>query len=134
MSAVTDNSFESIFSELLSKSNLTREDLAGLIQQKKSNVGGGYLTDQGALFLVAADLKIDVNYDNEKPTSLAHILKDQNSLTVTGRILSVGCPRTFTRKAGSQRGLLSRVVIYDNSASISVSLWDHAVTSFQPDL
>ncbi|MHB2035550.1 MAG: hypothetical protein ACYCPW_02260 [Nitrososphaerales archaeon] len=130
MSAVTDNSFESIFSELLSKSNLTPEDLTGLIQQKKSDVGGGYLTDQGALFLVAADLKIDVNYDNEKPTSLAHILKDQNSLTVTGRILSVGCPRTFTRKADSQRGLLSRVVIYDNSASISVSLWDRAVTSF----
>jgi len=130
MSAVTDSKFESIFSELLSKSNLTREDLAGLIQQKKSNVGGGYLTDQGALFLVAAELKIEVNYDNEKPTSLAHILKDQNSLTVSGRVLSLGCPRIFTRKADSQRGLLSHVVIYDNDASIAMSLWDRAVTSF----
>ena len=130
MSAVTGSKFESIFSELQSKSNLTREDLAGLIQQKKSNVGGGYLTDQGALFLVAADLRINVDYDNGGPTLLAQISKDQNSVVVTGRILSVGCPKTFTRKTDSQKGLLSHIVIYDNSSSISMSLWDRAVTSF----
>ena len=130
MSAVTDTRFESILSELLSKSKLTRENLAGLIQQKKASVGGGYLTDQGALFLVAADLGVVVDYDSEKPTSLAHILKDQNSVTVTSRIISVGCPKTFTRKTDSQKGLLSNIVIYDNSASISLSLWDRAVISF----
>ena len=55
VTAVADSKFESFLSELASKCNLKQEKLAELIQQKRASVGDGYLTDQGALFLVAAD-------------------------------------------------------------------------------
>ncbi|MGA2874104.1 MAG: hypothetical protein ABSE82_01085 [Nitrososphaerales archaeon] len=130
MTAVADSKFESFLSELASKCNLKKEKLAELIQQKRASVGDGYLTDQGALFLVAADLGVEIEYDQGKPSSLARLSKDQSSVTITSRILSVGYPKTFTRKSDSRKGLLSRLIIYDNSTSTSLSLWDQSVISF----
>ncbi len=130
MTAVADSKFESLLSELASKCNLKREKLVELIQQKRSSVGDGYLTDQGALFLVAADLGVVIEYDQGNPSSLARLSKDQSSVTITSRILSVGYPKNFTRKSDSRKGLLSRLIIYDNSTSTSLSLWDQAVISF----
>ena len=40
------------------KPEMSLEDLKELIEEKKRKIGAGYLTDQGALFLVAADLGI----------------------------------------------------------------------------
>ena len=42
----------------------------------------------------------------------------------------MGYPKTFTRKSDSRKGLLSRLIIYDNSTSTSLSLWDQSVISF----
>jgi replication factor A1 len=37
---------------------ITAEEIRDLIDEKKRKIGAGYLTDQGALFLVASDLGI----------------------------------------------------------------------------
>ena len=42
------------------KQDLNFEKLKRMIEEKKTKVGAGYLTDQGALFLVAADLGISL--------------------------------------------------------------------------
>jgi replication factor A1 len=112
------------------KCNLTRENLSELIQKKKASVGDGYLTDQGALFLVAADLGITIDYDRASASSIASLSKDQKSVTITCRILSVGYPKTFTRKTDSSKGLLLRLVACDDSATTTLSLWDRSVVSF----
>ena len=51
------------FEELLEKiqeqkPELTKQDIDDKIKQKKEKIGVGYLTDQGALFLIASDLGI----------------------------------------------------------------------------
>jgi replication factor A1 len=43
---------------LKQKPELTAETIRDMVDEKKRKVGAGYLTDQGALFLVAADLGI----------------------------------------------------------------------------
>ena len=53
------------FEELLEKireqkPELTKEDIDDKIKQKKEKIGVGYLTDQGALFLIASDLGISL--------------------------------------------------------------------------
>ena len=40
------------------KPEINAETVKDMIEEKKRTVGAGYLTDQGALFLVAADLGI----------------------------------------------------------------------------
>ena len=51
--------FEELISKLLEKvPELSRSVIEERINEKKEKVGAGYLTDQGAIFLVAADLGV----------------------------------------------------------------------------
>jgi hypothetical protein len=45
---------------LIEKPEMTKEQLMNLLDDKKRKIGGGYLTDQGAAFLVGADLGISL--------------------------------------------------------------------------
>ena len=54
--------FENLVDKLLEqKSELTREDVKKQIELKKEKIGAGYLTDQGALFLIASDYGITLS-------------------------------------------------------------------------
>ena len=128
MTLVSDNRFEDLISEVSSRSKIDRDSLLKLIQEKKSKVGAGYLTDQGALFLVASELGVNVDYDHQRPSSLSHLEPDQKSVSVRARMLSIGVPKTFTRKGDSSTGLLSKLAIYDSSGIVMASVWDGAVT------
>ena len=47
---------EDLIEKLLElKPELTEEDVEEQIRQKKEKIGAGYLTDQGAIFLIASD-------------------------------------------------------------------------------
>ncbi len=54
--------FENLISKFLEqKPELTKEELEDHIKQKKEKIGAGYLTDQGALFLIASDYGITLS-------------------------------------------------------------------------
>ena len=54
--------FENLISKLLEgKPELSRDDIEERIKQKKEKIGAGYLTDQGALFLIASDLGVSLD-------------------------------------------------------------------------
>lgn len=89
-------------------------------------MGDGYLTEQGALFLVAADLGVILEYGHEGPISLARLSKNDGSVSIICRILSFGSPKSFIRKSDSARGALLRVVLYDNSSTLVANFWDKA--------
>ena len=53
--------FEDLLSKLLENApELSRTVIEERIAEKKKKIGSGYLTDQGELFLVAADLGISL--------------------------------------------------------------------------
>ena len=61
MQALSSSShdFKGMLENLLrQRPELNPEQVRDLIDEKKRKVGAGYLTDQGALFLVAADLGV----------------------------------------------------------------------------
>ena len=54
--------YENLIDKLLEqKSELTREILEEQIKLKKEKIGAGYLTDQGALFLIASDYGVTLS-------------------------------------------------------------------------
>ena len=128
MTAVSDTSFEILITELSSRAKVDRDTLLKMIQDKKTKVGAGYLTVQGALFLVASDLGVSVEYDQKRPATLANLEPDLKSVTVIGRFLALGYPKIFNRKGDSSKGLLSKVLLYDSKATVTASLWDGAFT------
>ena len=52
------------------KSELTREIIEQKIIEKKEKIGAGYLTDQGALFLIASDYGVTLAESSKTEISL----------------------------------------------------------------
>ncbi len=116
------------FDELLDnilrqKPEFTREDIQDRIQQKKEKIGAGYLTDQGALFLIASDLGIALKQTFKAEISLKDLSIGAKGISVKSRVLNISPARQFSRKDGSPF-LLRTMTIYDNDSTVSVKLWD----------
>lgn len=105
------------------KPDLTREKIGDLVRQKKEKIGAGYLTDQGAIYLIASDFGVKL----EEPQKLEMKLKDlyagAKEVTLETRILNVSPIRQFTRKDGSS-SFLKTITVYDDNSTASVKLWD----------
>ncbi|NMJ87072.1 MAG: hypothetical protein EX285_04450 [Thaumarchaeota archaeon] len=125
-----DNIQKMIDTILLQKTNLTKDDLIQMIEDKKKKIGAGYLTDQGALFLVAADLEIILEKLPNLEMSLKDIHAGAKEISVIVRVMNIYPLKKYLRKDGSEVSLRT-LVVYDNDARLKVKLWD--VMAVLPD-
>ena len=116
------------FEELLEKiqeqkPELTKQDIEDRIKQKKEKIGIGYLTDQGALFLIAADLGISLKQTLKVEMNLKDLYVGAKDVSIESRVLNISPTKQFSRKDGSPF-LLRTMTVYDNDSAVSVKLWD----------
>jgi replication factor A1 len=116
------------FEELLEKiqeqkPELTKQDIDDKIKQKKEKIGVGYLTDQGALFLIASDLGISLKQTLKVEIGLKDIFVGAKDVSIESRVLNISPTKQFSRKDGSPF-LLRTLTVYDNDSTASVKLWD----------
>jgi len=116
------------FEELLEKiqeqkPELTKQDIDDKIKQKKEKIGVGYLTDQGALFLIASDLGISLKQTLKVEMGLKDIYVGAKDVSIESRVLNISPTKQFSRKDGSPF-LLRTMTVYDNDSTVSVKLWD----------
>jgi len=116
------------FEELLEKiqeqkPELTKQDIEDRIKQKKEKIGTGYLTDQGALFLIASDLGISLKQTLKVEMNLKDLYVGAKDVSVESRVLNISPTKQFSRKDGSPF-LLRTMTVYDNDSAVSVKLWD----------
>src|SRR5919201_4180826 len=88
---------------LQQRPELNPEQVRDLIDEKKRKVGAGYLTDQGALFLVAADLGVSFDSIPKTKTGLKDIYVGAKDVTVTGRILNIYPIHQFSRRGSNEQ-------------------------------
>ncbi len=107
------------------KPDINLEQLKELIEEKKRKIGAGYLTDQGALFLVAADL--GASFDNVQRTKrgIKDLYIGARDLDLTVRLLNTYPIRVFTKKDTNERIENRTISVYDDGGSIKVRLWDN---------
>ncbi len=110
------------------KPELKADQIKDLIDEKKRKVGAGYLTDQGALFLVAADLGISFDSIPKAQSGLKDIYVGAKDVTVVGRIMNIYPVYRFTRRDSAEQTATRTVVIYDKDARVKVKLWDKHVS------
>lgn len=116
--------FDALLSKLLElKPDLSRTDVEGLIAQKKEKIGAGYLTDQGALFLVASDLGITISEPPKGEINIKDLHAGAKEVTLQTRVLNVSPKKQFSRKDGSQF-YLRNMTVYDKDSAVTVKLWD----------
>jgi replication factor A1 len=112
---------------LQQRPELNAEQIRDLIDEKKRKVGAGYLTDQGALFLVAADLGVSFENVPKLQSGLKDIYIGAKEVTVTGRIMNIYPVHKFTKRESNEQAATRTLVIYDKDARVKVKLWDKHV-------
>lgn len=119
--------FDRLFNELQKRSNVEKGALSKLIEDKKRKVGAGYLTDMGALFLIASDLGISLDYMTGSDLTLKDLYIGANEITITSRVLSIYQIQDYTKKDGSE-GHYRRIILFDKDISANATLWDEKTT------
>lgn len=109
------------------KPELGADRIKDLIEEKKRKVGAGYLTDQGALFLVAADLGISFESIPKNQGGLKDLYIGAKDVSVVGRIMNIYPVYKFTRRESEEQTATRTMVIYDKDARVKVKLWDKLV-------
>lgn len=108
---------------LSAKPELTKAGIEEQVKQKKEKIGAGYLTDQGALFLIASDYGISLSEPLKVEMGLKDIYSGAKEVSLETRILSMSQARQFSRKDGSPF-FLRTMTVYDSNSTASVKLWD----------
>ncbi len=116
--------FESLLNRLLEqKPELSRSDIQEMISKKKEKIGAGYLTDQGALFLIASDLGVSLNEQLKVEMGLKDLYVGAKEITLETRVMNIYPAKQFSRKDGSHF-LLRTMTVYDSDSRAKVKLWD----------
>src|SRR5437899_11371519 len=120
--------FDSLIEEVLkNKPELSRDSLMEQIEEKKNTVGSGYLTDQGALFLIAGELGVRLERITSTDLGLKDLYVGANDITVVARVFAIYPISEYERKDGSGRGRYRRIVVFGSENVARVALWDDRV-------
>ncbi|UCE43801.1 MAG: hypothetical protein JSV57_05470 [Candidatus Bathyarchaeota archaeon] len=115
---------------LLSRKDLTRDRVLRMIEEKKTSVQG-FFTDEATARMVASDLKVEIPTDSLQPRlEIKNLISGLNDVTITGRVIIVYPPQTFTRQDLTE-GRVARLLIADRSGTVRVVLWDEKVSSVE---
>ncbi len=108
---------------LLSRPDLTKERILGMVKMKRDSAGQ-LLTEEGAAYMLANDLGIDIDRGTLRTTlKLKDLVAGTSDVTVTGKVILTYPTRTFSRKNGAL-GKVGRFMLQDDTASVNVVLWD----------
>ena len=120
--------FEDLLSKLLENApELSRSVIEERINEKKDKIGSGYLTDQGALFLVASDLGISLQESQKTEIELKDLFVGAKEVTLQSRVLNLSPAKQFMKKDGTPF-FLRTMTVYDSNSRVSVKLWDEKAT------
>ena len=116
--------FENLINKLLEqKPELTKDEIEEQIKQKKDKIGAGYLTDQGALFLIASDYGITLTDTLKTEIGIKDLYAGAKEISLETRVLNLSPAKQFSRKDGSPF-FLRTMTVYDGNSTASVKLWD----------
>jgi replication factor A1 len=120
--------FETLVGELLrQKPELGRNEVLRRVEDKKRTVGAGYLTDQGALFLVAGELGVSLRKeDASSDLSIKDLYIGANDVTVVARVLAIYPVATYNKKDGGT-GKYQRFVLFDGKSSVRFTVWEEGL-------
>ena len=106
---------------------MNKKDIEDLVKKKKEELKG-LISEEGALFVIAKDLGVDVKEENKEllreiDINISDITSNMKNLTLIGRIKDVYDIRSFNKKDGSE-GHVGSFLLSDSTGDIRIVLWD----------
>ncbi len=118
-------SADQIIKKILSgRTDLTASSIKEMME-KKIRETGEILTQEGAAYMVANELGINVlnNYNINTNLKIDDLASGIGNATVNGRVLKLYPITTFVRSDGSE-GKVGRILIADDTGTVNVVLWN----------
>ncbi len=116
---------EEIIQQILSEHPETsREQILESLEIEKDKTGG-LIAEETLLRLIAARYGVEVVRKRaDRRLLISHLIPGLGDVTVTGRVVVVYPPRTFT---GEKSGKVANLMIADKDATLNVVLWNDNV-------
>jgi replication factor A1 len=118
---------EAYISKIIEDTGLTRNDIKTMVEEKKNELKG-LISEEGALFIIAKELGVDVKDENKDflkdiDINIADITPNMKNITLIGRIKQINKTFSFNKKDGGV-GKVGSFILHDNTGQIRMVLWD----------
>ena len=118
--------------KIIANTSLDEIGVKKLVQEKRDELKG-LISEEGALYIVAKELGVDLNGVKAKKStiqvlkgvvdSISEVSEEMKNIVIFGRIREIYDLHKFTRKKGDD-GIVGSFILYDSSGEIKVVLWD----------
>ncbi|MFX0035846.1 MAG: DUF2240 family protein [Candidatus Hermodarchaeota archaeon] len=124
---------EIYINKIIEDTGLTRKEIQNLVEDKKNELKG-LISDEGALFIIAKELGVDIKSENkdllkEIEIYISDITKNMKNITLFGRIKEIYNVNSFARNDGSQ-GYVGSFLLHDHTGDARIVVWDDQVKIF----
>jgi replication factor A1 len=118
-----------LIEKIISSSGKSKREVEQLIKAKKSKLSG-LLTDDGAAFMVARELGIELATQQEMHmVSIGQLQDGMQNVDLLVRAMHVFSPKSFERNG--TKGTLCNMIIADDSGETRLTLWHNDVRKMQ---
>ncbi len=119
--------------KIIEDTGLTRKEIQNLVEDKKNELKG-LISDEGALFIIAKELGVDIKGENKELLKeieifISDITQNMKNITLYGRIKEIYNVNSFERNDGS-KGYVGSFLLNDNTGDARIVLWDNQVKIF----
>jgi replication factor A1 len=124
---------EVYINKIIEDTGLTRKEIQNLVEDKKNELKG-LISDEGALFIIAKELGVDIKGENKELLKdieifISDITQNMKNITLYGRIKEVYNVNSFERNDGT-KGYVGSFLLNDNTGDARIVLWDNQVNIF----
>ena len=124
---------EVYINKIIEDTGLTRKEIQNLVGDKKNELKG-LISDEGALFIIAKELGVDIKSENKEllkdiDISITDITQNMKNMTLFGRIKEIYNTNNFKKNDGTN-GFVGSFLLHDSTGDARIVLWDDQVKIF----
>lgn len=114
---------EEIIAKIVKATGETTEEIYRMIEDKQVEMSG-LISEEGAVYLVAKELGVELRRETEK-LNIENVSQGMQNADVTGKITRIFPVREF--KTEKAEGRVANIIIADSTGSIRISLWNDEI-------
>ena len=127
---------EAYINKIIEDTGLSKTDIQSLVEEKKEELKG-LISDEGALFVIAKELGVDVTSENKEllndiELNISDITLNMKNIMIVGRIKDIYHVNSFKKSSG-ETGHVGSFLLRDNTGDIRIVLWDDQVSIFKDE-
>jgi len=127
---------EAYINKIIESTGLTRKEIQDMVEDKKKELKG-LISEEGALFVIARELGVDVKEENKDLMNdieifISDITFNMKNINIIGRIKEIYNANKFNKVDGGT-GYVGSFLLHDTTGDIRIVLWDDHVDLFNKD-